>query len=60
MIIKNLKHKKHIIISNRINIDNDYNDSSLLPFIYLISLKYICLKNPLKRTANELLLRLSN
>jgi len=54
-----LKHKEHIIISNIINIDNNYKDGRLLPFIYSKSLKHICLTNALKRTANGLLLILS-
>jgi len=63
MIINKLKHKENIIISNRINIDNNYKDSNsrlLLLFIYSKSLKHLCLKkNAVKRTTNGLLLKLS-
>jgi hypothetical protein len=63
MIINKLKYKENIIISNRINIDNDYkvsNSRLLLLFIYSKSLKHLCLKkNAVKRTTNGLLLKLS-
>ena len=58
-----LKHKEHIIISNIINIDNNYKNCSsrlLLLFIYSKSIKHICLKkNAIKRTTNGLLLKMS-
>jgi len=59
MIMHNLKHKEHITISNKININNNYKDGRLLPFIYSKSFIHIYLKNVLKRTVNGLLLGLS-
>jgi hypothetical protein len=63
MIINKLKNKEHIIISNRINVDNNYKDGNirlLLLLMYSKSLKHICLKkNAVKRTTNGLLLKLS-
>ena len=55
MIINKLKQKKHIIISHRIDIDYNHEDSMLSPlWICYLSLNYICLRNAIKRTANEL------
>jgi hypothetical protein len=63
MILNKLKYKENIIISNRINVDNNYKDSNsrlILLFIYSKSLKHICLeKNAVKRTTNGLLLKMS-
>ena len=63
MILNKLKYKENIIISNRINVDNNYKDSNsrlILLFIYSKSLKHIYLKkNTVKRTTNGLLLKLS-
>jgi len=63
MIINKLKYKENIIISHRINVDNNYKDDNsrlLLLFIYSKSLKHICLKkNAVKRTTNGLLLKMS-
>jgi len=63
MILNKLKYKENIIISNRINVDNNYKDSNsrlILLFIYSKSLKHIYLKkNAVKRTTNGLLLKMS-
>jgi hypothetical protein len=63
MIINKLKYKENIIISNRINVDNNYkngNSRLLLLFMYPKSLIYICIKkNAGKRTTNGLLLKMS-
>jgi len=62
MILNKLKYKENIIISNRINVDNNYKDSNsrlILLFIYSKSLKHIYLKkNTVKRTTNGLLLKM--
>lgn len=60
MIINNLKHKKYIIILHRIDIDNNYKKSrGSSSWICYESLNYIFLKHAIKRTANELLQKLS-
>ena len=62
MILNKLKYKENIIISNRINVDNNYKDSNsrlILLFTYSKSLKHIYLKkNTVKRTTNGLLLKM--
>jgi hypothetical protein len=59
MIMYKLKYKDHILFSNRVVINNNYDNnllSSPSSWIFSELLNQIYLKKPLKRTINGLLL----
>lgn len=53
MIVHKLEHKKHFIISNGIDLDNNHEDDRLSLSSWICSklLNYLCLKKSIKKNS---------